>query len=270
VTVRLGWFTTARGAGSRGMYEAVSRAISDGELDADVACVFSNREPGEDETTDRFFDLVRSNGHPLITRSSVLYRRSVGGTLSRAGEPLPPWRTDFDALVAEDLAAYQFDAGMLAGYMLIFTPAFVEQHPILNLHPATPDGPIGTWQQVIRELITERADDSGVMLHLAVPEVDGGPVVAYCRYPLHTPQFEPHWDALPSDVTSLDRDAMQALPLFTAIREQGMRYESPLVVAALAEFGAGRLRIDGQTVVGADGELRSAVDLTESVQARLR
>jgi len=270
VTIRLGWFTTARGPGSRGMYEAVTEAIAGGELDAEFACVFANREPGEDETTDGFFDLVRSNGHPLVTRSSVLYRRSVGGALSRAGEPLPAWRSDFDALVAEDLAAYRFDVGMLAGYMLIFTPAFVEQHPILNLHPATPDGPIGTWQQVIRELISERADESGVMLHLAIPEVDEGPVVAYCRYPLQTPRFQPHWDALPSDVDALDRDAVQALPLFTAIREQGMRYESPLVVAALAEFGAGRLRIDGQTVVGTDGEPRPAVDLTESVQARLR
>lgn len=270
MTVRLGWFTTARGPGSRGMYEAVTQAIADGELDAEFTSVFCNREPGEDETTDGFFELVRSNGHPLVTRSSVGYRRSVDGERSRPGERLPAWRVDFDALVAEDLASSQFDVGMLAGYMLIFTAAFVEQHPILNLHPALPGGPIGTWQQVIRELITGHAEESGVMLHLAIPEVDKGPVVAYCRYPLHSDAFDSLWEALPSDVVALDRDAFEALPLFTAIREQGMRYESPLVVAALAEFGAGHLSIEGDTVVGADGEPRSAVDLTEAVQARLR
>ncbi len=270
MTVRLGWFTTARGPGSRGMYEAVVSAIADGDLDVEMTCVFCNREPGEDETTDSFFELVRANGHPLVTRSSVRYRRSVDGRRSRPGEPLPAWRSDFDELVAEDLAPYPFDVGMLAGYMLIFTATFVQRHPILNLHPAVPGGPIGTWQEVIRELIIDAAEESGVMLHLAIPEVDEGPVVAYCRYPLHGDAFDAHRDALPPQVDTLDRETIQALPLFTAIRERGMRYESPLVVAALAEFGAGRLRVEGETIVGADGELRSAVDLTESVRAKLR
>lgn len=271
MTARIGWFTTARGPGSRGMYEAVADAVATGEFDAEFACVFSNRDPGEDETTDGFFDLVRSHGHPLVTRSSVRYRRAVGGELSRPGEPLPGWRTDFDALIAQDLEAYPFDVGMMAGYMLIFTAGFVRQHPILNQHPALPDGPRGTWREVIRELIRDGADESGVMLHLAIPEVDGGPVVAYCSYPLRSATLDPLWGELDAvgGVDALDDEALEATSLFAAIREEGMRYEPPLVLATLAEFGSGALKIHGSRVVDVGGASRQPADLSDAVRARL-
>ena len=174
VTLRLGWFTTARGSGSRAMYETVADAISAGDLDAEIAVVFCNRDRGENETTDRFLALVRSNGHPLVTRSSVRYRRAVEGERSRPGAPLPVWREHYDRQVAEELAQRPFELGVLAGYMLIFTPEFAAQHPLLNLHPALPDGPSGTWREVIRALIRQCSSVSGVMLHLAIAEVDTG------------------------------------------------------------------------------------------------
>jgi folate-dependent phosphoribosylglycinamide formyltransferase PurN len=270
MTARIGWFTTARGPGSRGMYEAVAGAVAAGEIDAEFACVFTNRDPGEDEVTDGFFELVRSYGHPLVTRSSVRYRRSVGGKLSRPGEPLPAWREHFDALVAEDLEAHPFDVGMMAGYMLIFTAGFVRSHPILNQHPALPDGPRGTWREVIRALIRGDAAESGVMLHLAIPEVDEGPVVAYCRYPLHSATLDPLWAELArgGGADGLDDAALEATPLFAAIREEGMRYEPPLVLATLAEFGTGELRVEGARVVDSRGASRQPADLTHAVLAR--
>ncbi len=69
MTLRLGWFTTARGQGSRRMFEAVQQAIAAGEFDAEIAVVFSNRDRGEAETTDSFFDLVEGAGIALVTRS---------------------------------------------------------------------------------------------------------------------------------------------------------------------------------------------------------
>ena len=191
MTLRLGWFTTARGAGSRAMYETVSEAIASGALDAEMAVVFCNRDPGEDALTDQFFELARSYGHTLVTRSSVAHRRAAGGARSRPGEALPEWRAEYDRLVAEDLAAHPFDLGVMAGYMLIFTAAFVADRPLLNLHPALPGGPAGTWREVIRALIRGRAAESGVMLHLATAAVDAGPVVATCRYTLHDPHAGP-------------------------------------------------------------------------------
>ena len=272
MTLRLGWFTTARGAGSRALYETVSEAIAGGALDAEMAVVFCNRDPGEDAVTDGFFDLVRSYGHPLVTRSSVAHRRAAGGPRSRSGEALPQWRAQYDGLIAGDLAAHAFDLGVMAGYMLIFTPEFVRDRPLLNLHPALPGGPAGAWREVIRALIRERAAWSGVMLHLATATVDAGPVVAYCRYTLHDPAFNSLRKEFAERIDGpggLDDDALEASALFAAIRARGVRYESPLLLATVAEFAAGRLRaVDGR-VLGRDGLPREPADLTQQVRARL-
>lgn len=268
MTLRIGWFTSARGPGSRGMYEAVADAVVAGAVEAEFAFVFCNRELGEDPLTDSFLRLVEANGHPLLTKSSVGYRRAVGGRLSRPGEPLPEWRSDYDRAVEELTARHPFDVGVLAGYMLIFEREFVSRHVILNLHPALPTGPVGTWREVIRDLIRTGASESGAMLHLAIPEVDAGPIVAFCRYPLRDSELASLWAGLdaPSD---LDDAALEATPLFAAIRERGIRREAPLLVAALAEFASGRLRAEGGRVLDASGAAAAPADVTAIVEAAL-
>ena len=269
MTLRLGWFTTARGSGSRAMFEAVVEAIASGALDAEFAVVFCNRERGEAEATDAFFELVTRKGIPLVTRSSVAYRRSAGGERSRPGDPLPPWRIDYDHSVAEALAAHRFDVGVLAGYMLIFGREFVDEHALLNLHPALPEGPAGTWQEVIRALIRQRATESGVMVHLAVAEVDAGPVVAYCRYPLRGPEFDALWEAIEARINTLDDDALDASELFTAIRATGVARESPFLVAAVEAVASGDARPEPGRVVDATGQPVQPVDVTNRVEAIL-
>jgi folate-dependent phosphoribosylglycinamide formyltransferase PurN len=269
MALRIGWFTTARGPGSRAMYEAVAGAIAQGRLDAEFGFVFCNREPGEDPLTDSFQRLVEANGHRLITRSSVAYRRTVGGRLSRPGEPLPAWRLDYDREVEVALEGHPFDVGVLAGYMLIFEREFVSRHVVLNLHPALPTGPAGTWREVIRHLIRARAAESGVMLHLAIPEVDAGPVVAFCRYPLDDAELAPLWTAIEADRATLDDSALEATPLFAAIRERGLRREAPLLVATLAEFASGRLHAEGGRVLDTAGAPAAPADVTAEVEAAL-
>ncbi|TAJ19469.1 MAG: hypothetical protein EPO65_06705, partial [Dehalococcoidia bacterium] len=131
MTLRVGWYTTGRGAGSRGMFEAVRDAIGAGTLDATFAFVFCNREPGEDATTDAFFEVVRASGIPLVTLSSVRFRKEHGGSRSKPGEPLPEWREAFDAEVARLVDPHDAEIGVLAGYMLIFTASFVRTHRLL-------------------------------------------------------------------------------------------------------------------------------------------
>jgi len=254
-TLRIGWYTT-RGRSSRAMFEAVRDAIAARTLNAEIAYVFSNRDPGEDLVTDAFFDLVRAEGIPLLTVSSVAFRKAHGGERSRSGEPLPAWREDYDREVARLVDQHPADLGVLAGYMLIFTAGFTEAHPLVNLHPALPGGPIGTYVEVIRELMRTRAQESGVMLNVAIPEVDMGPVVAFSRYPIRGRDFDSTW--LSFDPTGPD-EALDASPLFEAIRAAQVAHESPFLVAALQAFATGRATLDAPV----------PLDLTEDVRTRL-
>lgn len=271
MSLRLGWFTTARGPGSRAMFEAIVAAMEAGQLQgAQFSVVFCNRDPGEDPVTDDFLARVRGLDIPLVTRSSVAFRKQVGGDRSRPEEPLPAWRLDYDREVEAALADYPFDLGVLAGYMLIFEREFSARHPLLNLHPALPDGPAGTWREVIRYLIRTRATESGIMLHLAIPEVDAGPVVACCRYPLRGSAFDQHWAAIEERLDTLDDDALEATSLFTAIRSAGIRREAPLLVATLAEFASGRLIAEERRILDASRQPARPTDLTSEVEAIIR
>ncbi len=263
--LRIGWFTTARGPGSRQMFEAVQTAIERGDLDARFAFIFCNREPGEDPVTDGLFERVQALDVPLLTLSSVRFRRDHGGERSQPGAPLPAWRDAYDAEVARLIDPREADVCVLAGYMLIFTPTFVEGRTVLNLHPALPDGPAGTWREVIRTLIRSRATESGVMVHLAVPEVDAGPVAAYCRYPIHDDELAPLWAELEPHIDALDDEALEDTGLFQRIRERGITREAPFLVAVLQAFADGQLRAEGARLLDATGAPAAALDVTEAV-----
>ena len=267
MTLNVGWFTT-RGASSRAMYEAVQDAITDGSLDARISFVFSNRDRNDDPVTDAFFERVDADGVPLYARSSVAYRKTVGGERSSPDQPLPAWRESYDREVGDLIAGHRFDVSVLAGYMLIFTAPFVERFPLLNLHPALSTGPIGTWREVIRELIRTNATETGVMIHLAIPQVDLGPVVAYCRYRIDGPAFAAARHTL-GDPADLDDDTIEASALFTLIREAGVRRESPFLVELLQAFAEGRVGIEGGSAVYQSGRAALPVDLTHEVEARL-
>jgi len=256
VTLRVGWFTSGRGEGSRAMYRATSDAIRNGALNAEIAVLFCNRDPGESSATDELIEEARADRVPVVTRSSVAFRRARGGERSRPGEPLPTWRTEYDRAVDADLAAHPFELGVLAGYMLIFGAEFVAKHSLLNFHPALPTGPAGTWREVIRDLIRGRAEESGVMMHLALAEVDEGPVASFCRYPLRDETLAPRWDELEPRIDAAGDEELEQSALFAAIRERGLAQETPLLVATLRAFAKDWLKVeDGRLLGGAPLEL---------------
>jgi phosphoribosylglycinamide formyltransferase-1 len=266
--LRIGWFSTGRGEGSKGLLRAAMEAIQNGDLKAEIAFVFCNRERGEAEPTDRYFDLEQSYGLPLITLSYSRYRRERNLPVVRLGEPLLPWRRDYDREVARLIEPYPFDLGMLAGFMLIFTDVICERWPLLNLHPAAPGGPVGIWQEVIWELIASRAERSGITIFLCTTTLDRGPTVTYCTYPLRGPALDPLWRQMEGrSVDEIKAAEGEESPLFKEIRRQGATRELPLIVATLRAFADERLRFEGLKVVTVDGQPIDGYDLTPEVEA---
>ena len=164
------------------------------------------------------------------------------------------------------LEPYTFDIGMLAGFMLI-APVLCQRYDLLNLHPAAPDGPPGTWQEVIWRLVEERADHSGVRIHLATEELDMGPVATYCTYPIRGPSFDEMWrDVERRGVAAVRAEDGDENALFQEIRRLGVERELPLIVETLRAFAEGRVRVDDALVVDAAGRQIAGYDLTAEIE----
>ena len=157
-------------SGSGTNLQAVIDACARGDLDAEVVVVVSDKR--------KAFGLQRAEKAGIET----LY--VPAGPYRRAGEP----REVYDADLAQKVAGYRPGLVVLAGWMRILTPAFLDRFParVLNLHPALPGHFPGTdaieraWNAFQRGEIPH----TGVMVHIAVPEVDAGPVVVHAKVPI--------------------------------------------------------------------------------------
>ncbi len=268
--LRIGWFSTGRGEGSQKLLRSVAEAIRERSLGAEIAFVFSNREPGQYEATDTFFAQIESYGIPLITLSDSRFRKEHGGEVARKGKPLPAWRTEYDRKVVEMLQRYEYDIGVLAGYMLISTEPLYASHPLLNLHPAAPGGPAGTWQDVTWQMIEQRVDHGGVRMHFGTGVLDEGPIVTYCTYPLRGPAIDLLWRGVDQRGTDKVRATDgESNPLFQEMRRRGELREPPLLVETLRAFADGRLRLDGDRIMAGDTKIVGGFDLTPEIEGAL-
>lgn len=244
--LRIGWLTTGRGAGSYGGLRYVLDAI-DGGLPVEIAVVFVNRDRGEYEATDALLAMADERGIPVEALSSVRFRKVRGGTRSKPGEGLPVWRQEFDAAVAERLRGYDISLGLLFGYMLITTAPLHSGFTLINDHPALPDGPTGTWQEVIEDLIRTGARESGCLMHLVTEDLDRGPVVSWCRYSI-------------ADVVASTGEAdIRATAAFAEIRRRGVEREQPFLVETLRAVAEGRLAIPPEKAIDLTAEVERAV-----------
>ncbi|MCI0578146.1 MAG: phosphoribosylglycinamide formyltransferase [Chloroflexi bacterium] len=157
-------------SGSGSNLQAILDATAGGRLPAEVVLVVSNRQAA--------YGLVRAERAGVPT----LYF------------PLKPYtaadrsREEYDADLAGHIAPYRPDLVVLAGWMHVLSPAFLNQFPnrVINLHPALPGAFPGT-QAIERAFAAYRRGEishGGCMVHYAIPEVDAGPVVAQAVVPV--------------------------------------------------------------------------------------
>ena len=215
---KIGWFSSGGGSGSRGLFLETAEAISSGRIDASIEFLFCNREYGEDENTDRFLNLVETYKIPIITISSRKFRK-----LQNA-KSFSEIRSMYDNLMLEKINSFSVDFSVSAGYGLIFSDQVVEGMLVLNLHPAAPSGPVGTWQQVINSLIEDRSEEHGLMVHIATSDMDRGPVLTYLTFPIIGDGYDALWVKIKE---SNDETAKEIL--FDLIRNQGLIME-PVVL----------------------------------------
>jgi phosphoribosylglycinamide formyltransferase-1 len=276
--MRIGWLSTGRDPAARTLLSEVVRRATRDDVDLDIAVVFCDRERGEHPESDAFLDLAAELGLTTVTRSSAaswrgwLERRDEMERLPSKAALREAWRTAYHDEVIEILAGHGVDLLVLAGYMLITSPALCARFATLNLHPALPGGPQGTWQQVIWRLLADEARETGAMIHLATAELDRGPVVAYCAFPIAGARYDRSWHAFRRGRDRLGLEGLaaaegEAQPLFAEIRRQGERREIPLLYQAVRAFAQGRLLVRDGTVVGVD--LQPPLDLTAAVEAEL-
>jgi len=268
---KVGWFSTGRGAGSKALLRAACDAIKAGELNAEIEFVFCSRERGETEPTDQYLDMVEGYGIPLVSFSYQKYRAARGMPNPDPSEPLPPWRADYDKEVIKRLRDFHPDLVMLAGFMLITSPLMCSKYKIINLHPAAPGGPAGTWQQVIWKLIEAEARIQGVKMHVAIPELDMGPTATYCLFPIRGPAFDKYWEEIKGKRVE-EIKAVQGVEnmLFKTIRAHGAARELPLTVATLKVFSQGKIKIrEDRQVVDAQGNIVGGYDLTAEIDEKV-
>lgn len=258
--LKIGWFSTGRDREARDLLDVVQREIAAGTISATISFVFSNREPGESKESDLFFELVRSCDIPLVCLSSQRFKSRF----------ISSWRLEFDREVMKLLDRFQVDICLLAGYMLIVGEEMCRRYTMINLHPAPPHGPTGTWQEVVWQLIQNRADRAGAMMHLVTPELDKGPPVTYCTFPITGKPFDRHWQGIEGKSISAIKDKGETNPLFRLIREQEVKRELPLTVATLRAFSEGKVRIEEGKVVDCSGREIDGYDLTDEIERMVK
>lgn len=140
--------------------QALMDAIENGTLSADIALVVSNRAGAIG------LERAKRAGLPTLSLELDLSIRS---------------RTDYDEELARRIAAVEPDLIVLAGWMHVLSPTFLDRFPgkVINLHPALPGKFPGT-RAIERALDAFKRGDiasTGVMVHEVIAEIDAGPVL---------------------------------------------------------------------------------------------
>ncbi|MCQ2070808.1 MAG: phosphoribosylglycinamide formyltransferase [archaeon] len=271
--LKLGWFSTGRGPGSRNLLKAVMDEKKKGTLDIEIPFVFCNWDNTEEPNTKKeqrkiFFDMVEGYGIPLVTESWKKFMPEL-----RKKDEVE-WCNEYGKVLREKTQSFGQELGILAGYMLWMDDETCDFYDMLNLHPALPTGPKGTWQEVIWQLISEDAEDQGVMMHICTKEHDRGDALTYCRFPIRGEGYDDLWNAMYEKLKTSTLDEIKEKegedePLFKKIREDGAKRELPLIVATIRLFSEGTVCIKDKKLWCDGKKLDGPYDLSDAVDGAI-
>ena len=184
------------------------------------------------------------------------------------------WRLAYDREVMKAIKEMMDpppDLFVLAGYMLIIGAEMCRQYNMINLHPADPHGPTGSWQEVIWQLIDNQAETAGAMMHLVTPELDKGPPVAYCTFPIRGKPFDRYWREIKGQPTEeIKKKQGENNRLFRLIRQYELAREFPLITLTLKSLSRGEVSIKNGRVIDAQGKLISGYNLSDKVDEEVK
>ena len=265
----MGWFSTGRDEAARELLQRVCENIANGLIPGRIGYVFCNRRPGETLESDRFIELAKTLDLKVIFLSSSEFDPHLRVASSEI------WRAKYHEEVMNRVQKYGAEVILLAGYMLIVSPEMCRRYTMINLHPAKPGGPKGTWQEVIWQLIENRVYETGAMMHLVTRELDEGPPITYCTFAIRGEGFDPLWDDLERKLTQkrmgdIIEDEGEGNPLFMEIRRQGMRREVPLMVYTLKTLAEGGVRVMEGKIVNEKGEEVGPILLNDGIEGYMR
>ena len=161
--------------------QAIIDRIESGNLDAKISVVVSN-------TADAY-GLVRAKNHGIPTR--FLCSRDYSD------------RRDYDAALARLIENFHPDLIVLAGYMLVLTPVFLDVFPqkVINIHPALLPSFPGTHAQ--KQALDYGVKVSGCTVHFVDAGTDTGPIIAQRVVPVFDDDTE---DTLAARILEQEHD----------------------------------------------------------------
>ncbi|MEO8377898.1 MAG: phosphoribosylglycinamide formyltransferase [Candidatus Sumerlaeota bacterium] len=125
-------------------------------------------------------------------------------------------RASHDAVIARILRAEKVELVVLAGYMRLLTPAFVEEFAarMINIHPSLLPAFAGINAQ--RQALLQRVRITGCTVHFVTSAMDGGPIILQRAVPVLLNDDE---DSLSQRLLTEEHRALpQAIDLFTRDR----------------------------------------------------
>ena len=142
--------------------QAIINACQTQQIPAEIVCVISNKANA--------FGLIRAQSAGIFSR--VFLRNNFESNLA------------MDQSIADELNKFDVDLIVLAGYMKILTPEFIQRFEgkIINIHPSLlPKYPgLNTYQRALDSGDREH----GTTVHFVNEEVDNGAIILQAKVPI--------------------------------------------------------------------------------------